>query len=221
MEAIASGDTTALRHALAGGADANARHGFGLPLVEAARGGRIDLIQMLLTAGADPWLPDGHGNLPVAVAGQAGHTDAAMALGNAMRTDAEAGGWSLWLEQMLTVAARVHPAWARGLMAAGARPGAAALAAAIEHRDIDLIHAFLEEGAPVAEPHDGTPPLVRAVLAGQTDIVAVLLAAGADVHQRDAAGRTPLSLVLDGHVPDEGSPDTFARILHLLREHDA
>jgi ankyrin repeat protein len=89
------------------------------------------------------------------------------------------------------------------LIRAGADPGLSdkdgftPLHFAAQQENVPVVRVLLEHGAPVdAVNKYGNAPLWTAVFgsSGGGEIIGLLRAAGADPHQRNAAGRTPLEL---------------------------
>ena len=87
------------------------------------------------------------------------------------------------------------------LLAAGADPnqknrfGNSALTLAIGTGSLEIVTALVDAGADLKATGKKDHPLHDAASADQVDIVKLLLARGADVDARDAAGRTPLRAV--------------------------
>ena len=82
--------------------------------------------------------------------------------------------------------------------------------------DVKSVKAELEAGADPNATLDfdgrdwGATPLTRAALSGHTDVVVVLVAAGAEMSVEDADGYTPLSAAAGG-----GHADTVRKLLEL------
>ena len=74
VESIRAGDVAAVRSALENGADANeVLPGKSTPLIEAAAIGALEIVKVLLTAGAEPTLKDETQDTAILKAGANGH----------------------------------------------------------------------------------------------------------------------------------------------------
>ncbi|WP_024868502.1 ankyrin repeat domain-containing protein [Pseudoxanthomonas suwonensis] len=192
-------DLNLLRALIARGVDLNACEGGMTPLLAATRDswhGRPEAVMTLLANGADPRATDADGNTPLHHAARS--TDpgvAALLRDAAAEIDAlnheghsplgvacAAGNWRL-AKFLLERGALAEPP--------GGQPALLAAAAADED-DPAGVQLLLRFKARVGTPgRDGRTPLHEAALAGHADIVATLLAAGADAQARDHVGRTP------------------------------
>ena len=192
-------DLRLLRALIEQGVDLNASEAGVTPLLAATRDswhGRPDAVMTLLANGADPRAVDAEGNTPLHHAARS--TDPGVA---ALLRDAAAATDALnhdGFSPLAVACASGNWRLARFLLERGARPepegGQPALlaAAATEEDDIAGVQLLLKFKARVATPgREGRTALHEAALAGHADIVAALLAAGADPQVRDAAGRTP------------------------------
>lgn len=73
---IARADAAGLRQALAEGADAGARDGFGMSLLyHAAQKGALEMVELLLEAGAEVDRSSDSGNTPLMAAAARGHAE--------------------------------------------------------------------------------------------------------------------------------------------------
>ncbi len=192
-------DLRLLRALIGRGIDLNPGDGGMSPLLAATRDswhGRPEAVMTLLANGADPRAADGEGNTPLHHAARS--TDPGVA---ALLRDAAAEIDVLNHEGQSPLAVACAAGnWrlAKFLLERGARPepegGQPALlaAAATEEDDPAGVQLLLKFKAKVgATGRDGRTALHEAALAGHADIVAALLAAGADPHSRDTTGRTP------------------------------
>ncbi len=130
-------------------------------LVIAAAGGRREIVEALVEAGADVDLHDDHGRTALAAARQASHAEVAAFLE----------------ERGASERARLSPA--------------EELFGAIEARDLTAVQQLLAAGVSPDTPDprglsSGRPPLATAVVAAWPELLDALLAAGADVDRRDS-----------------------------------
>ncbi|WP_242101847.1 ankyrin repeat domain-containing protein [Lysobacter sp. M2-1] len=193
-------DLRLLRALIARGVDLNAAHAGMTPLLAATRDswhGRPEAVMTLLTNGADPRAADGEGNTPLHHAARSSDPGVAALLRDAaaeldvrnrdgvtpLGIACAAGNWRL----------------ARFLLERGAKAeidGASPAllsAAGSEEDDAAGVLLLLKHKARIdARDARGRSALHEAAQAGHVEIMAALLAAGADVHASDAAGRTPL-----------------------------
>ena len=92
-----------------------------------------------------------------------------------------------------------------------------ALFAAAEKGDLDAARQALADGArPDALNDNSATALMKAAYYGRADLAAVLIAAGASVHRRNAQGQTPLIIAVlsapyDGELPADLLPDAVNR----------
>ena len=175
------------------------------PLYEAAAGGHVQLVTLLLDRKANPKALSSNGNTPLHGAAAAGVTNRdlvrALARGNLDAKNA-AGGTPLHV-----AAAAGHAATVRLLAEAGADPnladknGRTPLQLAQRMADAAQAHdaaaALVVAGArsDVADRR-GDTPLHVAARAGDAKLVSLMLEKGARPNVGDAAGRTPLHLAV-------------------------
>jgi ankyrin repeat protein len=175
--AVRAGDSAKVRQLLAAGADVNARDLLGgTPLLDAVLAGNLEITKLLLAGGADVNVRrDGTGSTALEYAVAASRP-------SVVRT-------------LLDAKARVDIRYKNGqtvLHEAAAKGNREIEAIAKSNREI--VVALIEAGAPVnAVDDNGNTPLDDAVLHGQADAVAALLAHGAGIeHVHSADGRGPL-----------------------------
>jgi ankyrin repeat protein len=204
FEAAARGDVARIAAAIAQGAPLEAHDGWGwTPLIHAARAGHTAAVEALLAAGADPWHEDaaplrtGGGLFPLLHADAGDHVETAVVLGRAMRGRPPSARRQAWLTAALSQAADGHPAWALGLLAAGAEPrghppDGFPLIMAVQSNEPAIVQALLAAGADPEQPFADTTPLVKAVRSRDVELVRLLLAAGARPDQPAPDGTTPL-----------------------------
>ncbi|MGE0871736.1 MAG: ankyrin repeat domain-containing protein [Kofleriaceae bacterium] len=180
-EAIADGPDRVVE-ALARGARLEARDGCErmTPLGYAAWYGRLEIVDLLLEAGAKIDAVSGTGRSPLSYALERSHRDVADRL---FAAGASAGlaeyvtvqGRSLRTESPIVAAARAgHLAWVTRLLDANApidvrgADGATALHLAVAAGNTNLGILLLERGARIASPDDETPSILTAVTAGKS-----------------------------------------------------
>lgn len=192
-------DLRLLRALIAQGVDLNQAHAGMTPLLAATRDswhGRPDAVTTLLANGADPRITDNEGNTPLHFAARSSDPGVVALLRDAAaEVDAlnhdglsplgiacVAGNWRL-AKFLLERGARPDPQGGQPVLLA---------AAATEEDDPAGVQLLLKHKAKIdARDAQLRSALHEAAFAGHTDILATLIAAGADVHSRDSAGRTP------------------------------
>ncbi|MER5874046.1 ankyrin repeat domain-containing protein [Streptomyces sp. NPDC002044] len=191
LDAARRGDPDAVAAALAAGADVEARDDqLRTPLLLAALGDHTDAAALLLAAGADPNAPDSRADSPWLVTGVTGSVRMMRLLlpaGPDLKQPNRFGGISL-----IPAAERGHTAYVR---------------AVLEETGIDVDHVN----------RLGWTALLEAVILGDggrrhEEIVAVLLAAGADPALADHDGTTPYE-----HAVRRGF-DGMARLVRAAEE---
>lgn len=199
MLAALQGDLRLLRQLIGRGVDLNHRHGGLTALLAATRDswhGRPEAVMTLLANGADARSADNEGNTPLHHAARS--TDPAVA---ALLLDAGAQVDALNNEGFGPLAiACASGNWrlARFLIEHGARPepagGQPALLAAVSgDDDPGGAQLLLRHKARVdARGQDQRTALMQACAAGNAEVVALLLDAGADRNAHDGHGLTPL-----------------------------
>lgn len=208
MLAALQGDLRVLRQLIARGVDLNQQHGGLTVLLAATRDswhGRPEAVMTLLANGADARVADNDGNTPLHHAARS--TDPAVA---ALLLDAGAHVDALNQEGFSPLGiACASGNWrlARFLIEHGARPepagGQPVLLAAVAGDDdpggaqLLLRHKARVDARGLAQ----RTALMQACAAGNPDVVAVLLDAGADRNAQDAHGLTPLlEAARNGHT---------------------
>jgi len=159
------------------GADVNARDDSGAtPLHEAVRQGKIELVKEFVARGADV------NARTERVPGSAG-----------------AGRANSGLTPFLVAAQSGNVAMMNQLIALGADPkaksleGSNAVLLAAGSKKLEAVRMLVELGLNVNDAPKGRPSALHtAVRSGSDDIVEYLAAHGADLHAKDAYGRTPL-----------------------------
>lgn len=167
---IRAGETARIREALEGGADPEAREWFGAtPMISAVENRRLDVIRLLVEAGAGPDTPRlGMDEFtPLHVAAQRDSLDAVLLLLE-LGADAARRTW------LTPIDWAVSQPVVDALAAAGGDPNARC-------------------------PETGKAPLHRRACTAMVEPMRALLDAGAEHSARDLLGRTPLHHVTLGH----------------------
>lgn len=182
------------------------------PLITAASYGDADVARVLIDAGARlddlaashaGGVPGGSALLHAAVFGMTAVLDVLVAAGARIRSIEEAaaaGEMAGWLRADVPEPARIR-----------------ALVMAADHQRLDTIRELVAAGTPVDATDEvfGRHPLRLAAANGRPASLTLLLSLGADPHQADAEGRTPLDLCRAGRVtaPDPSGHDAVEALL--------
>lgn len=215
IAAIRRGDLGNAHHWLEVGAHPDAEPPPGAPdprsaLQSAVAAGSVELVQMLLRAGAGvDRMVQGRTALGEALrAGDRGHPEILTAL---LRAGADVERAESDGNRPLHLAARLtDPAAARALLAAGAvldavrLDGLTPLGVALQAGNTDLAEVLLQAGAAL-EPPGGVPAVHAAVTMtpDTLDGLALLQRVGADVRAVDGAGQTALMLAAAANHPNQ------------------
>ncbi len=156
----------------------NATDGSGrTALMLAAAKGHVEIVKLLLAAGADPNLRASGFH-----AGEFTALTAAMEAPPTVRVK--------MVDVLLAAGAQLNP------VNAGRTP----LMRAIEKKDLSMVEILLRRGADVnGRNYQGLTPLMAAVVESSPAAAKLLLDAGADVNARSEDGRTALSLAEEIH----------------------
>lgn len=211
LRAARQGDLPQARLALARGADPNLRVDGETPLGSAVDAGPVELVALLIDAGADPQRAATGGPPLLSRALTQGDPEmliTVLALGAPVDGSDGAGPTPLEVAAEHATLSQVEL-----LLERGAVPGPAAILAATRRGDLAMLSALLEAGGdPNAEGTFSRRPLHHALDAGRSDIVHVLLAAGAD------PGRHATSAIFHEPPPiripmEQGDTDAMALLL--------
>ena len=202
-------DLRLLRALIGRGIDLNQAHAGMTPLLAATRDswhGRPDAVTTLLANGADPRTADSEGNTPLHHAARSSDPGVAALLRDAaaemdalngegvtpLGVACMAGNWRL-AKFMLERGAKPEPAGGQPVLLA---------AAATEEDDPVGVQLLLKHKARIdSRDLRARSALHEAALAGHVEIIAVLVAAGADLQARDAHERSPwLEAARGGHL---------------------
>src|SRR4051812_36006547 len=219
VDAIRSGDRTAVRALLRAKADVNAPEPDGTtPLLVAAQGDDLDMVRLLLASGARVGAANRYGVTALSLAalnGSATMIEALLAAGADPNTVVSRGQTVL-----MTAARSGHAAAVRALLDRGARAdaqedllGETALTWAAAENHADIVALLLKaradpnqrsrsltwpkdnfglEGVPTYLPKGGWTPLMYAAREGAAEAARTLAEAGADLNAVDADGSTAL-----------------------------
>jgi ankyrin repeat protein len=199
LVAAENGDATSVLSLLAEKVDFRGGDEWGnTALAKATLSGHVEVVRLLLQAGADP---DGELDAectPLMVASKAAIAELLIGAG------ADPNRLIDGSTPLSAAAHRNSLEVAAVLLAAGAKPDVltephgCALSTAVAKRYLDLCRLLIEAGASVnLHSKKGWPPLMYAASSGWEAIVSMLLAAGADVHFRDDDSDSPLTVAKD------------------------
>ncbi|MHA1730657.1 MAG: ankyrin repeat domain-containing protein [Promethearchaeota archaeon] len=201
-EAAKAGDLDGVKEAIASGADINSMSEWeGTALHSAASGGHLEVVDYLLGAGADPLLKNGVDFIPLHLAARDGHADVVKLL-------LEKGGRvpeRIYSDVMYVASMSVHGTPQIQEMLAKYQikmidpdtseleKGEAKLIESAAAGDLDGVKEALASGvSPDAVDSRDTSALRWAVQRGHSEVVKVLLDAGADVDKQSYTGWTAL-----------------------------
>lgn len=184
---------------------------------------RVDLVKLLLAAGANPNFIDDWSHTPLSSAASLGNLELLELLhqAGAHVQPRAAGRMPLWA----AVRSGKFEA-AQWLLARGAHIDArcegriTALHAAIEQDEVEIALALIAAGADVnvqTSDEERTTPLILATKKGQVELITALLAAGANTQVQDAGGQSAADHAayreeLRALFPDSGGKPIFMKI---------
>ena len=242
LSAVDADDVTAVRRAIAAGANVSEANRYGVtPLAQACQNGNVELVKLLLEAGADVKATHGGGETALMIASRTGRVECVKAL---LEKGADANASERHGQTALMwAAAQGNTEVVDLLLASGSdfRPslksGFTALLFAVREGRSAVVRSLLKAGASVNEiarvekskgtsMRNGTSPLMLAVENGHFELALELVAAGADPNDQ-RSGFTPLHAVTwarrtprgdgdDGNPPPAGSGKTTS--LEFVRE---
>lgn len=171
------------------------------PLMNAADAGDTELVELLLTAGADISLQDANGQTALHLAAASGHVDIVRLL---LRAGADVNaqdpsGWTP-INQAATVG---HAEVVQVLLQAGAdteipnNGGRVPLQQAAGLGHADVVRVLLTTRVDVNHRSlDGETPIMAAVISDNPEIIRMLLAAGANPKARDVSGFNAMDIAI-------------------------
>lgn len=202
--AVRLGDLNAVNKLLNSGADANARDGMGsTPLIDAAWSGNAEIARALLQHGAD--INATHreaGSTALEYAVLTGRTAVVKLLlaagadttrryryGQTVLHLAAARGFPEILTSLVDSHAAMNPVDVNGNTP---------LDEAVLHNQAESVRFLIAHGADIkyTHPGDGRGPIHEAAMKGFSDLLPILVDAGANPVLRDRSGQTPLDLAL-------------------------
>lgn len=199
LEAVAAADCCTVLRCLQEGASADECTPTGVTaLMKAVHAGNADLVQILLSNGADPTrCDDTNGSTALMLAAATGRADCAALLlqsGHVSPIEQDAEGRS----PLQYAARRAHPEVLRLLLAACASASSSSPSSAVSLSAAGA--AALVANVDIAD-ETGLTPLMAAAHAGALDSVEQLIHAGASLYARDCTGASPLHCAAwNGHA---------------------
>jgi ankyrin repeat protein len=179
----------------------------GTPLYISAQTNQIEILKLLLTAGADVNKQNGDGRTPIFTASASGHMGILIKLLATMRVDVNIpdnnGATPLIVASLNGNTKIVTILLGYGGDVNATLNGKTALHLAIEYeypKIVEILAAAIETD--LNRPNNnGATPLIIAILNGHLEIVKILLGLGADVNAKDSNGRTAFYLASEtGHT---------------------
>ena len=225
LHAAKVGDIAAVRTQIELGADVDAgKPGGQTPLHYAAWGNRIEVVECLLSHGANPNPRNKDHFTPLHFAADRGNREIVEML---ISRGAEIGGNELSSGKtpLHYASLRGHTDIVRSLLLAGAqargnhdRFGCTPLHWAAGENRVDVVQLLLEHGAdPNAKDEKGRTPLHAAASSGRLEVAKLLVAAGALSTAKDNDGRTPLFVAV-GKDHEDVSQVLLGDLLEMPQE---
>ncbi|CAI8017368.1 Protein TANC2 [Geodia barretti] len=191
-DAAERGDVEAVERLLSTSVNINSRtedEGDTALLVASLRG-HVEVVRLLLKAGAAVFIPDKDGLSPLYVASQEGHTEVVDVLVKAGADVNQATTKESCSVPLGAAAGKGHTETVQRLLEAGAnvnhqnKEGLTPVNSASLKGHTAVVQLLIENGADISIcQKDGASPLYVASEYGHSDVVDILLEAGADVHQ--------------------------------------
>ncbi|CAI8024804.1 Ankyrin repeat domain-containing protein 50 [Geodia barretti] len=217
-DAAERGDVKAVRKLLSTSVNINSRtedEGDTALLVASCRG-HVEVVRLLLEAGASVLIPDKNGTSPLYVASQEGHSEVVDVLVKAGADVNQAWTKESCSVPLETAAHNGHTETVQRLLEAGAivnhqnKSGQTPVWSASLNGHTAVVQLLIENGADISIcDKNGASPLYVASEYGHSDVVDILLQAGADVHKATTkSGSVPL-----GIAAKKGHTETVQRLL--------
>lgn len=202
MVAVTNGNASDVQQELDAGANPNALYGEGIvtPLIKASTSGSVDVVKILLNAGADVNLENMQGNTALHSAARFGHADIVSVLieSGADNSSENSLGWT-----PLMRASRYGQAeCVQILINAGSNKGHqdkmgwTSLHHAVRYEHLTVVKLLLEKDAntEIESYEYKSTPMSLAAMSGSGVIIQTLIDAGANKDHRNAVSYTPLNL---------------------------
>ncbi len=176
------------------------------PLFVAAENGHLEVVQILIDAGANKEAANDHGATPMFVAAENGHVEVVQTLIDAGANKEAAINHGV--TPMFVAAQNGEVDVVQILIDAGANKEAATnlgttpMFVAAQNGEVDVVQILIDAGAnKEAATNHGVTPMFVAALNGKVDVVQILIDAGANKNKATRHKETPLFVAAqNGHV---------------------